>query len=137
MHSPRGFLEQICYFLLCYFLISGPVTVSFGFPASKSLWPLKTFKLNLALSNLFYSAARPMHPNWLRITSLFILFHGWFFFCLLLDTHIAREPWNFFYLTSFQRQIFSQFLFLLASLLIFRSNFINTCSPDELFERCE
>ena len=44
-------------------LISGPVTTSFGFPASKSLWPLKTFKLNLALSNLFYSAARPMHPN--------------------------------------------------------------------------
>ena len=96
MHSPRGFLEQICYFLLCYFLISGPVTASFGFPASKSLWPLKTFKLNLALSNLFYSAARPMHPNWLRITSLFILFHGWFFFAFYW-IHISRESHESFF----------------------------------------
>ena len=76
------------------------MTTSFGFPASKSLWPLKTFKLNLALSNLFYSAPRPMHPNWLRITSLFILFHGWFFF-LPFTGYTYRERTIKFFLPHF------------------------------------
>lgn len=63
------------------------------------------------------------------------------FFALLLDIHVTYIPHReramkfFFYLTLFTRQI-SQFLFLLASLLIFRSNYTNACSPNELFERC-
>ena len=73
------------------------MTTSFGFPASKSLWPLKTFKLNLALSNLFYSAARPIHPNWLRITSLFILFHGWFFFSPFTGYTYRERAMKFFF----------------------------------------
>lgn len=65
-----------------------------------------------------------------------------FFFALLLDIHVTYIPHReramkfFFYLTLFTRQIFSQFLFLLASFLIFRSNYTNACSPNELFERC-
>ena len=64
------------------------------------------------------------------------------FFCFITGytCHIycsSRESHEiFFYPTPFTRQIFSQFLFLLASLLIFRSNYTNACSPNELFERC-
>ena len=128
------------------------MTASFGIPAGKSLCPLKTIKLNLAplrcwfmavdaLSNLFYSAARSMHlTEWGLLHCLycsmddFFLLYYWIYMSHILL--IAREPWNFFYLTPFTRQIFFQFLFLLASLLIFRSNYTNACSPNELFERC-
>ena len=97
-----------------------------------------------ALSNLFYSAARPMHlTEWgLRhclYSSMELFFYFFLLYYRIYMSHRflnAREPWNFFYLTLFTRQIFSQFLFLLASLLIFRFNYTNACSPNELFERC-
>ena len=89
------------------------MTASFGIPAGKSLCPLKKIKLNLAplrrwfmavdaLSNLFYSAARPMHlTEWGLLHCLycsmddFFLLYYWIYMSHILL--IAREPWNFFF----------------------------------------
>ena len=95
-----------------------------------------------ALSNLFYSAARPMHLTEWGLRHCLYSSMDDFFFCFItgytchIDSSTRESHEIFFYLTLFTRQIFSQFLFLLASLLIFRSNYTNACSPNELFERC-
>ena len=94
------------------------MTASFGIPAGKSLCPLKKIKLNLALlrrwfmavdalSNLFYSAVRPMHlTEWGLLHCLYCSMDDFFFgfitgYTCHMDIHVT-----------------------------------NACSPNELFERC-
>ena len=95
-----------------------------------------------ALSNLFYRAARPMHLTEWGLRHCLYSFMDDFFFCFItgytchIDSSTRESHEIFFTSLSLRDRSSLNFYFFWLLCLFFRSNYINACSPNELFERC-